>query len=57
MIFLIAFVLMVGAFYIYTRQEDKLRKQEISQLEILQIRYDRGEISRQEYLYLLKHLQ
>ena len=57
MMFLIALVFMIGAFYIYTRQEDKLKKQEISPLEMLQIQYDRGEISQEEYLFQLKRLQ
>jgi len=57
MMFLITLVLMVGAFYIFTRQEDTLRKQEISPLEMLQIQYDRGEINREEYLFQLKRFQ
>jgi uncharacterized membrane protein len=57
MMFVITLMLMVGAFHIFTRQEEKLRKQEISQFEMLQVQYDKGEISCEEYLFQLKRLQ
>jgi uncharacterized membrane protein len=57
MMFLIVLALMFGVYFNFIQQEDRLRKQEISPLEILQIQYDRGEISREEYLSQLHRLQ